>query len=273
MNSSELYLEAAELKDNIQQALHHPYIFKHVEPPVIDDDKLLLLCSITDETNSKIRKETIISTMLVQTALDIHERILYIDLVLNDHKTRQLTVLAGDYYSSLYYERLTAINEQQLIRLLAQGIKEINELKTLFLYGENIKVPKLLSTQSKIESNIINQFSIATIGKEISTEFKLLLLLKRLLNEKMLEEKSEHSLWTHLFGRHLNKIKPSNNIELLSANMYKETRQTVDSIIFKKYRKLKTLLTTYENENSVVHIIFDNLTAKLNKLSKFSKEG
>lgn len=271
MNSNELFLEAAELKDDIQQALYHPYIFKHVEPPVVDDEKLLLLCSITDETNNEIRKETIISTMLVQTALDIHERILYVDLVTNNHKARQLTVLAGDYYSSLYYERLTAVNEQQLIRLLADGIKEINELKTLFLYGESIKTSELLSIQNKIESNIINQFSIATIGKEIPNEIKQLLLLKRLNQEKMLEEHGEHSIWTHLFGRHLNQIKPSNNIDLLSDEMYKQAIQTLESIIFKKYRKLESLLTYYEND--VVNSIFNNQTALLKKMSKFSEEG
>lgn len=271
MNSNELYLEAAELKDAIQQALYHPYIFKHIEPPIIDDEKLLLLCSITDESNKHTRKEMIISTMLVQTAIDIHERILYIDLITNDHKSRQLTVLAGDYYSSLYYERLTAVNKQQLIRLLADGIKEINELKTLFLYGENINTDELISIQKKIESNIINQFSIATIGKEISDEVKQLLLLKRIIHEKRLEENGKHSIWTHLFGRHLNQIKRSQKIHLLSESMYEQTSQIIKSVLFKTHRKLETLLA--DHGNNVVTLIFNNQTDLLNKLSNFSEEG
>ncbi len=266
MKSNELYLEAAELKDDIQKIIYHPYLFQHVEPPNIDDEKLLLLCSITDEKNAKLRKETIMSTMLVQVALDIHERILHIDLITKNHKARQLTVLAGDYYSSLYYERLTAVNEQRLIRLLAEGIKEINELKTRFLYGENIELAELMSMQSKIESNIINQFSIATAGKEISNEIRQLLLLKRLIHEKMQEDNGGDSVWAHLFGRHMHKIKSSRKIALLPANIYKKTLQTLESVIVNKYQKLKAELS--KNENDIVQTIFNNQSVLVNKMSR-----
>lgn len=278
MIRNELYVEAAKIKKDIQEALYHPYLFKYIQPPTIDDEKLLLLCSITNETNKKIKKETIVSTILVQTAIDIHERILFIDLIKKDHRTRQLTVLAGDYYSSLYYERLTAINAQKLIRLLADAVKEIIELKTIFLYGENISLSELMSIQMKIESNIMNNFSIATIGKEIPLELKQLLLLKKLIQEKKVEENGQHSIWTHLFGRHIhNHVHPdSKEIQLLPIEEYKQTVQTIESLILKKYQQLESKLTNCKHE--VILSIFNNQTALLNKSSTkhnvlFSEEG
>lgn len=269
MNSNELYLEAAELKDKIHQALYHPYIFKHIELPVIDDDKLLLLCSLTTETNKAIRRETILNTMLVQIALDIHDRVMLIDLTSNNHKARQLTVLAGDYYSSLYYERLTAINQQKLVRSLADGIRKVNELKTKFLYSKNIEISELLLIQSKIESTIMNQFSVTTTGKELPNVFIQLLLLKRLVHEKILAENGEYSLWTHLFGRHIHGIQSSpDKIGLLSNKEFKQTIQTVESLIYEKYRKLEAMLAN--SDDDVANSMFHNQSALLNKMSRFA---
>lgn len=278
MDRSELYSEAAKLKEDIEKAIHHPYLFQYIQPPFIDDEKLLLLCSITNETDKKIRNEQIISTILVQIAIDIHERILYIDLITKNHKERQLTVLAGDYFSSLYYERLTKINEQQLIRLLADGIKEINELKTLFLYGKNISLSELMNIQMKIESNLINQFSIGTVGKTISNEVKQLLLFKKLVHEKSLQSKGQQSVWMHVLGRHIyNRTEPaSNKITLLTSEEYEQTVRTIESVISQQYHELRDKLLALDNK--IMSSIFHNQTERLGKISTmtnvlFSEEG
>lgn len=271
MDRNELYSEAAFLKDDIEKAIYHPYLFQHIQPPTIDDEKLLLLCSITKETDKKIRKEQIISTVLVQTALDIHERILYIDLMTNNHKERQLTVLAGDYFSSLYYERLTAINNQELIRLLADGIREINELKTMFLYGNNISLPELMTIQMKIESNLFDQFSICTAGKPISNELKQLLLLKKLIHEKSLDVQGQPSVWIHLIGRHIHPQtdSTSNKITLLTLEEYEQTVRTIESIIKQQYDKLRDKITV--SDNDIMSTIFQNQTSLLRKMNTISE--
>lgn len=271
MDRNELYAEAAILKDDIEKAIYHPYLFQHIQPPTIDEEKLLLLCSITKEKDKKIRKEQIISTVFVQSAIDIHERILYIDLITNNHKERQLTVLAGDYLSSLYYERLTAIHNQELIRLLADGIREINELKTMFLYGKNIPLSELLTIQMKIESNLIEQFSICTAGKPISNELKQLLLLKKLIHEKSLDKQGQPSVWIHLFGRHIHKqTDPSSNkITLLSTEEYEQTVRTIESIIKQQYDELRDKIKVSDNE--IMSAIFHNQTSLLRKMNTISE--
>lgn len=277
MKSDDIYLEAAQLKDQIQQLLYHPYLFKYIEPPHIDDDKLLLLCSLTPETDSLIRKETIVSSMLVQIALDMHERILLIDLTSDNHKLRQLTVLAGDYYSSLYYERLSAINERRLTRLLADGIRLINELKTQLLYAKDLNVDQILKIKCNVENNVINQFSIATNGKELPLFVQELLLLKRLINEKSTAENGQPSLWINLFGRQLNRIYSTpDKIELLSKKENIITLKTIDSTIRNTYYRVEEALA--KSNNKIVNFIFENQKTLLNEMAKlanstFSKEG
>jgi len=271
MDRNELYSEAAKLKEDIEKAIYHPYLFQHIQPPAIDDEKLLLLCSITNETDKTIRKEQIISAILVQIAIDIHERILYIDLITKDHKERQLTVLAGDYFSSLYYERLTAINSQELIRLLADGIREINELKTVFLYGKNISLSELMNIQMKIESNLIDQFSIGTAGKTISNDLKQLLLFKKLIHERSLDKQGQPSVWLHLLGRHIHKRTDptSNKITLLPSEEYRQTIQTIESVILQKYHELREKKSIVNDE--ILSTIFHKQTALLNKMSTISE--
>ena len=73
-------------------------------------------------------EEYVLTVMFIQIALDTHDLVKNADEDM-PHKQRQLTVLAGDFYSGLYYKTLSDLNDIQLIKKMAEGIKIVNENK------------------------------------------------------------------------------------------------------------------------------------------------
>ncbi|RFU68499.1 heptaprenyl diphosphate synthase component 1 [Peribacillus saganii] len=179
----------AELKDMIEAKTHHPYLLQFLEKPFIDENKLLLLLSIFEELDisPEERDKYILSAMLIQIALDTHEKVTNKAADEDSEgvlKNRQLTVLAGDYYSGLYYKLLADIENISLIRVLAEAIKEINEQK-IVLYQRTInEISDLTDSLAAIESSLIRKIADSfqkPKWKEFSSSF---LLLNRLIEEK-----------------------------------------------------------------------------------------
>ena len=97
--------------------------------------------------------------MLVQIALDTHEKV---SNKANEetsgfHKRRQLTVLAGDYYSGLYYYLLSMNCDIILIRALAEGIKEINEHKIMLYQKAHVAIRDIMESVVIIESALLQK--------------------------------------------------------------------------------------------------------------------
>jgi heptaprenyl diphosphate synthase len=178
-----------ELKELIETKAYHPYLHRFLEMSNIDEDKLLLLMSLFNEleTTDTERKKYIVSTMLVQLALDTHELVTNTsiqDEEESDLTIRQLTVLAGDYYSGLYYQLLAEVENIPLIRVLATAIKDINEHKILLYQKRLDEISALLECVKTIESALI--WSVADsvnkpAWKQLSAD---VLLLNRLHVEK-----------------------------------------------------------------------------------------
>nr|WP_263325901.1 heptaprenyl diphosphate synthase component 1 [Neobacillus sp. Marseille-Q6967] len=173
----------SDIKERVEQKVLHPYLIKYIDTPVIDEDKLLILISIMDrlELSYNDLKNYALTTMLVQIALDTHDHITNEAV---EEKYRQLTVLAGDYYSGLYYKLLADSEDIMMIRELSKGIKEVNEHKT-FVYQREINgIEELMASISKIESSLLEKisdfFQVELWNKFISN----LLFLKRLQIEK-----------------------------------------------------------------------------------------
>ncbi len=94
--------------------------------------------------------------MLIQIALDTHE---HITNTAEDDKSRQLTVLAGDYFSGLYYKLLADSEDILMIKALSDGVKTINESKVLIYQKESIEIDKLMNCIMIIESSLLAKFS------------------------------------------------------------------------------------------------------------------
>src|SRR5699024_6265809 len=122
--------------------MKHTYLHKFIDKPTIDEDKLFILVSILNRAfvSSKQKEQYIITTMLVQLALDTHDLVPSStdngDYHAASEIPKQLTVLAGDYYSGLYYFLLSEIEDFAMIQTLASAIKKVNEYKMNLYYRE-----------------------------------------------------------------------------------------------------------------------------------------
>ncbi|MEH7236591.1 heptaprenyl diphosphate synthase component 1 [Bacillus sp. JJ1562] len=177
----------ADLKERIEDKTRHSYLQRYMETPSIDEDKLLLLYSICEDLLLPKEQLTnyIVTTMLVQQALDTHESVPN-RLSYSDERMRgqQLAVLAGDYFSGLYYYLLAEASDITFIRILAEGIKDVNEAKIYLYQMDHEQIDKLFLCVTAVESavfrNIVKSFQIEK-WEELVQNF---LLLKRLLLER-----------------------------------------------------------------------------------------
>lgn len=124
--------------------------------------------------------------MLVQIALDTHD---LVTLSEEDDdretvRTRQLTVLAGDYYSGLYYYLLSQLDDIPMIHTLAGAIKEINEWKMELYYKDVDSFQEFLESVKKIESLLIQRVASYVQKTAINDMAGDWLLAKKLMEEK-----------------------------------------------------------------------------------------
>ncbi|WP_188453857.1 heptaprenyl diphosphate synthase component 1 [Virgibacillus oceani] len=189
-------LEIKNLKASIEETIHHTYLEKYLQKPVIDDEKLFILASTISNASLTLseKKQYIITTMLVQIALDTHDLVTKntdIDESKNLKKKRQLTVLAGDYYSGLYYLLLSEIEDYKMIHVLASAIKEINEYKMRIYYREADTFLEYIDLIKKVESLLIlrvadhvQMSALKSVTEEWLLTNKLLQAKRQFLNKK-----------------------------------------------------------------------------------------
>ncbi|WP_152640123.1 heptaprenyl diphosphate synthase component 1 [Virgibacillus necropolis] len=197
-------VELNKLRSLIEDKIQHDYVDEIIQKPAIDETKLVLLYTIMKQSNlpQSTKERYILSTIFVQLALDIHE----IVPIKNDRnessisqKKRQLMVLAGDYYSGLFYSLLSETEDFEVIHILATAIKEINEYKMRFYYNEITSVDEAIDLLMKIESLLISR-----ILKEVQVLPELALIehiisLIILLREKhLLISNDSSSVFTNL---------------------------------------------------------------------------
>ncbi|MDF2536514.1 MAG: heptaprenyl diphosphate synthase synthase subunit 1 family protein [Bacillales bacterium] len=136
MNEQQLVNEVIIM---LEKKLFHPLLNEKLGKSFINAEKVQLFVKIF--TQAGLEKEMIIehssAVMIMQIALDIH------DLVTNDCDdeetllNRQLIILAGDYYSGLYYQMIANAENKLLLDYLSEGIKEINEWKIIYQYEDS----------------------------------------------------------------------------------------------------------------------------------------
>lgn len=229
--------------NEIEALTHQPYLKQFINTPVIDKDKIFLLVAMSADIplEEKTVDQYIITTTLVQIALDIHEEVsVTTNIRQTNHKEQQLKVLAGDYYSGLYYHMLSQIDDIDMIGILANSIKRINEHK-IRIYRQDLSynhsiVESLKIVESDLIRNIANSFTL-NFWSELVPE---ILLLKRLYSEKNRYRKTGQStlieyLMNELFQEEDHKL-PSRQ-EIVNRAIVKvdliilNTRESIDHIL------------------------------------------
>lgn len=177
-----------EFKYYLEKKLQHSYVERFVKKPFIDEEKLEILHYIYQDIQLPIhiKQQHMMTIMLVQIALDTHERVPNEDKewVMNETE-KQLSVLAGDYYSGLYYLLLSEMEEVNMIQVLASAIRKMNESKMTLFYEEYQSTDELIRVISQIESILFTD--VATylgIDNHITAIIQDILLINRIEHEQ-----------------------------------------------------------------------------------------
>ncbi|GIO22619.1 hypothetical protein J11TS1_12000 [Oceanobacillus sp. J11TS1] len=173
----------------LEDKLYDPYIHKHISYPVIDEEKWKLLLFLIEQHKSLTtvqREKYIISTMLVQIALDTHDLVPIKQRADTESEIieKQLQVLSGDYYSGLYYLLLAEAGEVQFIQTLANAIREINELKVTLYYEEQLPLETWLNIKTKLNASLLVHVANYLYGSDLESIIQNWLMYQRLDSEE-----------------------------------------------------------------------------------------
>ncbi|MEW9500215.1 heptaprenyl diphosphate synthase component 1 [Jeotgalibacillus marinus] len=237
---------------HIKDQIHHSYLHQSIGAPIIDEDRLSLLIFPFQINGSytELDRSYVTSATLIQTALDTHE------LVSKEQKdllrVRQLTVLAGDYYSGLYYRILAKIPDVALIRCIAHAIQEINEHKIELTLRSFSSKEDFIYSLMKIESAIITQLFKHQGFKQFITLAEDVLVLNRLVREKECYLKNEPAI---LFAFLNNELPLNASSQVREQQLWRSYQGLVDQKkeqIVHKLSKLSIPLETLSGSISSV---------------------
>ncbi|WP_421379247.1 heptaprenyl diphosphate synthase component 1 [Bacillus salacetis] len=184
------HLEAS-IKHYVEEKLSYSYLQKYIDSPQIDEDRISFLVLPFSNGDQVLDEEEIIrlisTVMLIQIGLDTHEKVT--NSPSESLKERQLTVLAGVYFSGQYYKILSELENVSLINHLAQAIKTVNESKISLYKQEYFNVPQIMNSIKTIESAVIHSF-FAHYGTAQWQELvgEALFLRRMVIEERALEQ-------------------------------------------------------------------------------------
>jgi heptaprenyl diphosphate synthase len=246
----------------IKKYIDHSYLTQFIKMPTLDEDKLFLLVAMCNDVdlNAKELESYIVSSMLVQVALDIHEDVsITNNLQEQDLKIQQLKVLAGDYYSGLYYSLLAQLGDTEMIKNIARSIKTINEHKIEVYQDNEMSTSSFIKSIKVIESEILRNMAEALQLPLWETLIPEILLLKRLYQEQAQSYNNRYSIvFQHLLkvvSQHKGTQQQSSDIlEKLVYDRLNEyinsTRKNIDAIL------MSSFLNTSINER--LQVILDS---------------
>ncbi|MCM3171451.1 heptaprenyl diphosphate synthase component 1 [Paenibacillus sp. MER 99-2] len=156
-------------------------IRQHTEIPPFPDSRARLLQVFVSRTDEKQHDEIYaLATSLVQLAMDTHDRIDTLSGARKEQemRSRQLNVLAGDYFSSRFYQLLAHADRIEMIGKLSGAVAEVNVGK-MSLYE---RMKKLVVSPDEY------------LRETVQLKMQLFLSFTDIIGEK------EQSIWEHLLA-------------------------------------------------------------------------
>jgi heptaprenyl diphosphate synthase len=149
-----------------QKYMERDIISLHTDLPGFPDGRIRLLYAVLGHQADASRDKELLSlaASLVQLGLDTHDR------VENGAGTgsmaamrsRQLKVLAGDYFSSRFYQLLSQAGRIDAVRRLSEAICELNRIKMIWYTGirqTKLSAEEYLHYGAEIKSGLFASFS------------------------------------------------------------------------------------------------------------------
>jgi len=117
-------------KESARKYTEHELIRAHVTLPKFPELRSRVLAAFLKYAaehapHPKLQEAIGLAVSLMQHGLDTHELV----EPGGDNRRRQMAVLAGDYFSSRFYQLMSQEGSVQTIRLISQAVCEVNRLK------------------------------------------------------------------------------------------------------------------------------------------------
>lgn len=209
-------VEMEEIFLEIDNLSKEKYINKYVDIPeiAIIQIKLLNLLLYKALIPKNIRMSYCVSSGLIQIGIDLHEAIS------NKReenkikiKNRQLSILAGDYFSSIYYLLLSKSNLVEGIYKLASGITEINTAKMKLYLNSNGQgfdstdqiIDLLKIRESSLYVQLISELKTEKSREDWKTLIENIIILNYLVNELKFDKVKKNNLSYFLLKHYANK--------------------------------------------------------------------
>nr|TXF83011.1 hypothetical protein FTX54_13495 [Alkalicoccus halolimnae] len=207
-----------KLTTEFYQQTKEPFIQRYIPEPVMNPMQAGLLLFMLD--NSKIAvsssQSVTLAALLIQAAMDTHDRIgtAEVDSEI-ERKQRQLTVLAGDYYSSLYYTLLAGCGEPRFIRIMSKAVQEINEAKmrTLEAVDAGTALEHYMVVRSAMTTHLAAYLGFASAIPDLRRLFLL---------QSLKEKQTGFLLYSALSKSPMNKIEKTDQLHSQIVNSTKE---------------------------------------------------
>jgi len=231
MNEQFIQQTIAQFKSKILMYVRHRTLRIHTGEPELREDRLffLLLPLLNGNQWDDEHEQSAISVAMIYSALAAHDQIKELNA---SSKSQQLTVLAGDYYSGLYYQMLARISNVDLIRSLSNGVIDISEKKASVYDTVKQSFEEWMKTIQTIESLSIEQYYEHFDFHPYQPFVRRGLLIQRISQElELVKQKKVTRFQESLAESELEYGFSNNWLSLLNQEMAEQKDKMMDEII------------------------------------------